>query len=77
MHFCRQAAVTQILFDPGVKDTLWVSVEIDAVHRSQDGGASWKRLDAGTRFRRHSRPRCGAQWEFNGIRHNQQGSAPQ
>ena len=45
--FVGKPRVTQILFDPGVKDTLWVSVEIDAVHRSQDGGASWKRLDAG------------------------------
>lgn len=39
--------VTQVLFDPAVKDTVWAGVEIDAVHRSRDGGATWTRLDAG------------------------------
>ncbi len=45
--FVGKPRVTQILFDPVVKDTIWASVEIDAVHRSRDGGATWKRLDAG------------------------------
>ena len=39
--------VTQVLFDPAVKDTLWAGVEIDAVHRSRDGGKTWARLDQG------------------------------
>ena len=39
--------VTQVLFDPAAKDTLWAGVEIDAVHRSRDGGSTWTRLDQG------------------------------
>ena len=45
--FVGQPRVTQVLFDPVIKDTLWASVEIDAVHRSRDGGKSWARLDKG------------------------------
>ena len=38
---------TQILFDPYDKDTIWVGVEVDALYRSTDGGASWTRHDKG------------------------------
>ena len=39
--------VTQVIFDPEIRDTLWAGVEIDAVHRSRDGGRTWDRLDSG------------------------------
>lgn len=39
--------VTQVLFDPIDPETLWASVEIDALHRSRDGGKTWTRLSNG------------------------------
>lgn len=39
--------VTQVLFDPYDPDTIWASVEIDALHRSRDGGDTWTRLNNG------------------------------
>jgi photosystem II stability/assembly factor-like uncharacterized protein len=45
--FVGQPRVTQVIFDPTERDTLWAGVEIDAVHRSRDGGRSWTRLDRG------------------------------
>jgi photosystem II stability/assembly factor-like uncharacterized protein len=45
--FVGKPRVTQVLFDPLVRDTVWASVEIDAVHRSRDGGRTWSRLDNG------------------------------
>lgn len=45
--FVGQPRVTQVLFDPAIRDTLWAGVEIDAVHRSRDGGETWTRLDRG------------------------------
>ena len=39
--------VTQILFDPIDKDTLWAGVEIDGVHRSTDRGRTWKKVGQG------------------------------
>ena len=36
-----------VIFDPDAAQTLGAGVEIDAVHRSRDGGASWQRLDQG------------------------------
>lgn len=45
--FVGKPRVTQVLFDPVVRDTVWASVEIDAVHRSRDGGRTWSRLDNG------------------------------
>ena len=45
--FVGRPRVTQVLFDPTDHDTLWASVEIDAVHRSRDGGQTWERLDRG------------------------------
>jgi photosystem II stability/assembly factor-like uncharacterized protein len=38
---------TQILFDPYDKDTIWAGVEVDALYRSTDDGASWTRHDKG------------------------------
>jgi photosystem II stability/assembly factor-like uncharacterized protein len=39
--------VTTIVADPDDAHGLWAGVEIDAVHHSTDGGASWARLEAG------------------------------
>ena len=39
--------VTQILFDPIDRNTVWAGVEIDAVYRSLDGGRSWDRFEEG------------------------------
>ena len=39
--------VTQIVFDPIDAQTIWACVEIDAIHRSTDGGRSWTRLNKG------------------------------
>jgi photosystem II stability/assembly factor-like uncharacterized protein len=48
--FIGKPRVTRIRFDPLDSDTIWVSVEIDAVHRSRDGGQSWAKLANGFRF---------------------------
>lgn len=45
--FNLRSRVTQIAFDPIDRDTIWISVEIDAIHRSTDAGRSWKRLNKG------------------------------
>lgn len=45
--FVGEPRVTQVLFDPHARETIWASVEIDAVHRSRDGGQTWQRLDRG------------------------------
>jgi photosystem II stability/assembly factor-like uncharacterized protein len=39
--FVHKPRVTQILFDPLEKDTVWAGVEIGGVWRSTDGGDSW------------------------------------
>jgi photosystem II stability/assembly factor-like uncharacterized protein len=39
--------VTQILFDPFVSDTLWATVEIGGIYRSDDRGDSWRLLTNG------------------------------
>jgi photosystem II stability/assembly factor-like uncharacterized protein len=36
--------VTQILFDPFLPDTLWATVEIGGIYRSDDRGNSWRLL---------------------------------
>jgi photosystem II stability/assembly factor-like uncharacterized protein len=36
--------VTQILFDPVTRGTLWATVEIGGIFRSENGGRSWKYL---------------------------------
>ena len=48
--FIGKPRVTRIRFDPFDDDTIWVSVEIDAVHRSNDGGETWERLENGFKF---------------------------
>jgi photosystem II stability/assembly factor-like uncharacterized protein len=45
--FVENTRVTQILFDPIEPETIWAAIEIDAVHRSRDGGRSWERLGTG------------------------------
>jgi len=45
--FNLTSRVTQIVFDPIDRDTLWASVEIDAIHRSDDCGETWTRLNQG------------------------------
>ena len=45
--FVGRPRVTQLLFDPIDRDTLWASVEIDGVHRSTDRGRSWQRMSEG------------------------------
>ncbi|MGE0314785.1 MAG: WD40/YVTN/BNR-like repeat-containing protein [Lautropia sp.] len=39
--------VTQILFDPVDRDTVWSTIEIGGVYRSRDRGRRWERLDEG------------------------------
>jgi photosystem II stability/assembly factor-like uncharacterized protein len=39
--------VTQLLFDPFVRDTLWATVEIGGIYRSDDRGNSWRLLTEG------------------------------
>ncbi|MCY3883828.1 MAG: YCF48-related protein [Gammaproteobacteria bacterium] len=42
--------VTRIRIDPLDEGTVWVSVEIDAVHVSHDHGDSWEKLENGFKF---------------------------
>jgi photosystem II stability/assembly factor-like uncharacterized protein len=39
--------VTQILFDPVVRDVVWATVEIGSIYRSTDRGRTWQRKDTG------------------------------
>jgi photosystem II stability/assembly factor-like uncharacterized protein len=39
--------VTSLLGDPENPDRLWAGVEIDGVHRSDDGGQSWRPVGTG------------------------------
>ena len=43
----RYPRVTCLLADPADADSLWAGVEIDGLHHSRDGGATWQRRDAG------------------------------
>lgn len=45
--FINTPRVTSIHFDPRDSDTLWVTIEIDAIWRSRDRGATWERLGNG------------------------------
>jgi photosystem II stability/assembly factor-like uncharacterized protein len=45
--FVGKPRVTQIIFDPVDRDTLWAGVEIDGVHRSTDRGRTWKKVGQG------------------------------
>ena len=41
--FINTSRVTSIHFDPKDKDTIWATIEIDGVFRSQDRGRTWTR----------------------------------
>ncbi len=45
--YLKYTRVTTIAVDPGNSNNVFAGVEIDAVHRSSDGGETWRRLDAG------------------------------
>lgn len=41
--FINTTRVTSIHFDPKHRDTIWITIEIDGVFRSDDRGKTWKR----------------------------------
>jgi photosystem II stability/assembly factor-like uncharacterized protein len=43
----RLMRVTSMMFDPKDRNTIWAGIEIDAIHRSADGGKTWTRLANG------------------------------
>lgn len=43
----KHSRVTTLAADPANADVFWAGVEIDAVHRSQDGGRTWMCLGRG------------------------------
>lgn len=43
----RYMRVTRMLFDPTNTETIWAGIEIDAIHRSEDGGKNWTRISEG------------------------------
>ncbi len=45
--FINTPRVTSLCFDPAHRDTLWVTVEIAGIFRSDDAGASWQPCNAG------------------------------
>lgn len=45
--YVARPRVTQILFDPSDDQKIWVGVEIDGVHLSEDGGQTWERRSDG------------------------------
>ena len=47
--FINTPRVTSINFDPKIHDTIWVTVEIDGVFRSNDRGKTWQLLTKGLR----------------------------
>jgi len=47
--FINTPRVTSIQFDPDFADTIWVTIEIDGIFRSDDRGRSWSRLVEGLR----------------------------
>lgn len=42
--------ITRIRFDPFDANAFWASAEIDAVHRTEDGGETWRRCEDGFKF---------------------------
>jgi len=42
--FINTHRVTSIKFDPKLDNTVWVTIEIDGLWRSSDGGDSWKKI---------------------------------
>ena len=47
--FINTPRVTSINFDPNVRDTIWATVEIDGVFKSDDRGKTWSLLTNGLR----------------------------
>lgn len=45
--FINTPRVTSIHFDPKERDGIWVTIEIEGVFRTRDGGATWERLNDG------------------------------
>ena len=45
--FINTPRVTSIRFDPRDRDTIWATIEIDAIWRSRDRGDTWERLGDG------------------------------
>jgi photosystem II stability/assembly factor-like uncharacterized protein len=43
----RLMRVTRMMFDPADNHIIWCGIEIDAIHRSCDGGTTWSRLSNG------------------------------
>jgi photosystem II stability/assembly factor-like uncharacterized protein len=43
----RLMRVTRMMFDPADANSIWCGIEIDAIHRSKDGGKTWTRLNQG------------------------------
>lgn len=43
----RHMRVTRMMFDPADTRKIWASIEIDAIHVSADGGATWRRNSEG------------------------------
>lgn len=48
-EFINTPRVTSIQFDPADRDTIWATIEIDAIWRSRDRGHTWSRLNDGLR----------------------------
>lgn len=46
-EFINTPRVTSIHFDARDRDTIWATIEIDAIWRSRDRGATWERLGKG------------------------------
>jgi photosystem II stability/assembly factor-like uncharacterized protein len=47
--FINTPRVTSIQFDPTLPDTIWLTIEIDGVFRSDDRGVTWRKLVKGLR----------------------------
>jgi photosystem II stability/assembly factor-like uncharacterized protein len=58
----RLMRVTRMLFDPADKNTIWCGIEIDAIHRSNDGGK--RKIFATTNKGLHRSDDNGASWRF-------------
>lgn len=47
--FINTPRVTSIHFDPMHRESVWVTIEIDGVFRTRDGGKTWTKLNEGLR----------------------------
>ena len=48
-EFINTPRVTSIQFDPRDRDCIWITIEIDGIFRSDDRGATWRKLNEGLR----------------------------